>query len=60
MRCDKSMRRSKERCYAPLGNKWKCSGDCKDCPCCLHTKSDGTEEHTRLWRGHSQGTKGEE
>ena len=44
-RCDKSMRRSKEKGYRITGNHWKCPGDCRGCFCCIETDDLGNERH---------------
>lgn len=44
-RCDKAMRRSKERCYTPFHRRWRCNADCRSCVCCIVTEPDGTEKH---------------
>ena len=59
IKCDKAMRRSKQRCLTPFYTRWKCDGDCGPCPCALHKKADGTWEHTPMRYGHPHG-KGEE
>lgn len=52
-RCDKSMRRSKERGYIfKTGKHWKCPGDCRDCICCIEQDQDGNERHGRYIRRH--------
>jgi hypothetical protein len=55
IRCDSSMRRSKERCKMPDGRRWRCTGECIDCICCLFKQDDGIEVHKVLKRGHSNG-----
>ena len=55
IKCDKAMRRSKERCYIREGVHWYCNGDCENCHCALHKKPDGTWEHTPVRLGHSHG-----
>lgn len=49
-RCDKAMKRSKERCFIPsIGReRWRCTGECRSCICCLETLEDGTERHVSL------------
>lgn len=46
-RCDKSMKRSKER----TGN-WKCNEDCVNCFCCIEMDDDvfGEEAHFDIRR----------
>ena len=54
IRCDKPMRRSKERTIGvdEIGiKKWRCTGDCWNCVCGLITKGDGTSHHVNLLRG---------
>ena len=46
-RCDKSMRKSKERCYTPYFKKWKCTEECLNCICCIVTSPTGDESHVR-------------
>ena len=58
IKCDKAMRRSKERGFTPLYTRWKCNGMCEGCICALHKRHDGTWEHTQFKAGHSHG-KGE-
>lgn len=48
MRCDKSMRKSKEKCYTADNKHWKCTGECKTCICCIYKTGDGTEYHVNL------------
>ena len=51
-RCDKAMRRSKEKGFTPYYKKWKCTGECKNCICCLERIEDGTERHFPYRRHH--------
>lgn len=44
-RCDEPMRRSKERCNTPFNTRWKCTGDCKNCVCCIWMDENGNESH---------------
>ena len=44
-RCDKPMRRSKERGFMASGRRWRCTEDCSSCICCLEKRYDGTWEH---------------
>ena len=39
-RCDEPMRRSKEKTH-----RWKCTGKCKTCICCITIDQEGNEEH---------------
>lgn len=43
-RCDVPMKRSKEHGYIRAGVRWRCTGECKTCICCL-VKDDSGEEH---------------
>lgn len=52
IKCDEAMRRSKERCYKPAGDKWRCTGECRECHCGLHKKDDGTWEHKKIEWAH--------
>ena len=45
IKCDTSMKRSKERCYLPDGRHWRCDMNCQDCHCALHKRENGTWEH---------------
>lgn len=45
-RCDRPMRRSKERGYKAPGVRWKCPEDCRKCFCCIEADQDGNERHT--------------
>lgn len=52
-RCDKAMRRSKERCYQPMifsseRRKWKCTEDCRNCICAIVREDNGIEHHVRF------------
>ena len=58
IKCDESMKRSKERCYSQENVRWTCTLVCDSCPCALHKRQDGTWEHTPMRYGHSHG-KGE-
>lgn len=49
-RCDKSMKRSKEQAHFPDGKRWKCSGDCEYCFCCIIKLENGDEEHVDIRR----------
>ena len=51
-RCDEAMKRSKEKCFTPNHRRWKCTGECKTCICCLETIEDGTERHLPYRRHH--------
>jgi hypothetical protein len=44
-RCDEPMRKSKERCYTNKGHRWRCTGECRTCICCLEMMPDGRERH---------------
>lgn len=44
-RCDKPMRRSKEKGYISPGRYWKCTEDCKSCICCIFKDEYGGEYH---------------
>ena len=44
-RCDKPMRRSKERGYIRAGVHWKCGKSCSSCICCIFKDENGTERH---------------
>lgn len=44
-RCDKAMRRSKERCNTPYYTRWKCKGECRTCICCIVKDENGDERH---------------
>lgn len=46
IRCDKAMRRSKEKPVPYIGEPWKCNKQCKKCVCALHKNDDGTWSHT--------------
>lgn len=52
LKCDKQMRRSKERAYiiTPTGlrYRWTCTGKCDRCICGMRKQSDGTYEHVRI------------
>lgn len=54
IKCDESMRRSKERCYIPFGRRWRCTTNCKECICAMFKQEDGTWIHKKLDRhkGH--------
>ena len=58
MRCDTSMKRSKERCYTPQRERWVCTKNCESCHCALFKRADGTEEHLKVSLAHSAGKKG--
>jgi hypothetical protein len=51
-RCDKSMRRSKEKGYKLTGQHWKCPGDCRGCVCCIEKDQEGNERHAPYGRRH--------
>lgn len=51
-RCDKPMRRSKEKCLTRSGEHWKCPGDCRGCLCCIEQDEDGNERHAHYERGY--------
>ena len=55
IKCDESMRRSKERCWTPNNRRWRCTGECKECHCALFKKDDGTWEHLKIRWGHPHG-----
>ena len=44
-RCDEPMRRSKEKCWTKDNKRWKCTGDCKNCVCCIAKDANGDEAH---------------
>lgn len=44
-RCDVPMRRSKERCRTIYGDKWRCTGECKSCICCIYMADNFKEHH---------------
>lgn len=44
-RCDKSMRRSKEKGLTKFGKRWRCPGDCRGCICCIEQDQEGNERH---------------
>lgn len=44
-RCDKPMRKSKERCYVRSGVHWTCTGECNTCICCIKMDEYGNESH---------------
>ena len=54
LRCDRSMRRSKERGRNIYGIRWKCPGDCRRCFCCIEQDQDGNERH-RPYSRHKGG-----
>ena len=56
-KCDKAMRRSKERCLTPLYTRRRCPGDCASCICALVKQEDGIFIHTPVRTGHSNGKK---
>lgn len=48
-RCDKPMRRSKEQCWLSYKKKhWQCTGECKNCICCIERDAYGNERHINL------------
>lgn len=51
-RCDRSMRRSKEKGYIRTGAHWKCPGNCRGCFCCIEQDQDGNERHAGYKRRH--------
>ena len=44
-RCDKPMRKSKERCNTPYYTRWKCKAKCDECICCIEKDENGMERH---------------
>ena len=53
VRCDKAMRRSKERTreLTEFGvPRWRCTGDCGSCICGIIRHKDGTESHINTMR----------
>lgn len=50
IRCDKPMRKRKEKLMTPLYTQWRCTGDCKGCICALVKSDDGTESHVGATR----------
>lgn len=52
IKCDEAMRRSKEKCWTPEGRKWRCTGECKQCPCAMHKQYDASWVHTKFDRAH--------
>lgn len=44
-RCDKPMKRSKERT-----RRWKCNKDCRNCFCCIEMDTSFDEEHVDIRR----------
>lgn len=52
IKCDKAMRRSKERGYVREGVPWRCDLRCDDCHCALHKRDDGTWEHRKISWAH--------
>ena len=57
VRCDKPMRKSKEKGYELRGDgtqtHWRCKGDCYNCHCGIIRGEDGTEHHVSFMRGES-------
>lgn len=49
-RCDKPMRRSKEKCLTPFFRKWRCTGECKACICAIVKDQYGSEKHIGVFR----------
>ena len=49
-RCDEAMRRSKEKCFKGNYKKWKCTGECSTCFCCIIRRENGDEEHIDIRR----------
>ena len=47
-RCDEAMKRSKEKCITPQYRRWRCTGECKTCICCIYQTNDGKEHHVNL------------
>lgn len=47
-RCDKSMRRSKEKCTTPGRYPWRCTEDCRNCFCCIYMDENGNESHVNV------------
>lgn len=47
-RCDIPMRRSKERCQTSMRRPWRCTGDCKNCFCCIQMDELGNESHVNV------------
>lgn len=47
-RCDEPMKRSKERCRKPNGERWECTGDCKNCICCIYMTQYFREHHVNF------------
>ena len=52
IKCDESMRRSKEQGYIREGVHWRCDLQCEYCHCALHKKPDGTWEHKTVGNHH--------
>ena len=52
IKCDESMKKSKEQGYIREGVHWYCNGDCENCHCALHKKPDGTWEHKTVGNHH--------
>ena len=53
VRCDKPMRRSKEKTRMIEAfniPKWKCTGKCYNCICGIVKDEDGTETHVKPTR----------
>lgn len=48
MRCDESMKRSKERCQTKDKESWRCTKDCEHCICAMFKQADGTERHRKV------------
>lgn len=51
VRCDEPMKRSKEKCLrrteTGMTYRWKCTGKCEECICCLIKQDDGTWLHVK-------------
>ena len=53
IRCDKQMRRSKERCITPSRTPWRCTLMCRGCPCAIIKEQNGEERHSGINRENS-------
>ena len=53
-RCDKQMRRRKQLLNTPFHRRWRCTGDCKHCICCIEVDSMGDEYHHRDRESHAK------
>ena len=58
IRCDKAMRKSKERCLTPFYKRWKCTGECKECICGIEKEENGLEHHITRGRKNEQKEEG--